>query len=41
MSFNLIYENWIPVRREDGARVLIAPWQISEKLNPVMALDGP
>jgi len=41
MSFNLIHENWIPVRREDGARVLIAPWQITEKLNPVMALDAP
>ena len=41
MSFNLIHENWIPVRREDGARVLLAPWQITEKLNPVMALDAP
>jgi CRISPR system Cascade subunit CasA len=41
MSFNLIHENWIPVRREDGERVLIAPWQITEKLNPVMALDAP
>lgn len=41
MSFNLIHENWIPVRREDGARVLIAPWQITEKLNPVTALDAP
>jgi CRISPR system Cascade subunit CasA len=41
MSFNLIHENWIPVRRQDGARALIAPWQISEKLNPVTALDAP
>jgi len=41
MSFNLIHEKWIPVRREDGARELIAPWQISESLNPVTALDAP
>lgn len=41
MSFNLIHENWIPVRRQDGARVFIAPWQITEKLNPVTALDAP
>lgn len=41
MSFNLIHENWIPVRREDGGQVLIAPWQITEKLNPIMALDAP
>src|SRR2546426_4858224 len=41
MSFNLIHENWIPVRREDGGQVLIAPWQITDKFNPIMALDAP
>jgi CRISPR system Cascade subunit CasA len=30
MSFNLIDEKWIPIRRESGALDWIAPWQASE-----------
>lgn len=30
MSLNLITDPWIPVLRSDGARKVIAPWQIAE-----------
>ena len=38
---NLINDPWIPVLRSDGAHELIAPWQLTETENPVMALDAP
>ena len=43
MTFNLIHEQWIPVRRQNGARSMIAPWQITDDLNgnPVIVLDAP
>ena len=42
MSFNLIRDAWIPIRRQDGTRSLIAPWQITEDFdtNPIIALDA-
>lgn len=42
MTFNLIHDPWIPVRRQDKTRALIAPWQITEDFdsNPVIALDA-
>lgn len=30
MSLNLITDAWIPVRRRDGVRVIIAPWQMAD-----------
>jgi CRISPR system Cascade subunit CasA len=30
MSLNLITDEWIPVRRKDGSRVTIAPWQMAD-----------
>ncbi len=30
MSLNLITDAWIPVRRKDGSRVTIAPWQMAD-----------
>lgn len=36
---NLIDDRWIPVRRHGGARTLIAPWQIAETGDPVVAID--
>ncbi|MFZ5799226.1 MAG: type I-E CRISPR-associated protein Cse1/CasA [Thermodesulfobacteriota bacterium] len=43
MKFNLIDEQWIPVRRHDGTRDRIAPHEITKNFadNPVMALDTP
>lgn len=43
MSFNLIHDKWIPVRRQDATQELIAPWELSDKLksNPIVALDAP
>lgn len=29
-NFNLVLDAWIPVRREDGSRVVIAPWQVAD-----------
>lgn len=31
MSFNLVTDAWIPVQRQDGARALIAPWQMADE----------
>ncbi len=42
MVFNLINEQWIPVRRRSGMRDKIAPSQVTSDLdNPVTALDFP
>ena len=38
---NLITDAWIPVQREDGAITRIAPWQLTESENPVIALAAP
>ena len=40
---NLIYDPWIPVRRADGSRETIAPWQITEGIasNPIVAVASP
>jgi CRISPR system Cascade subunit CasA len=42
MVFNLIHEKWIWVKRQDGKRELIAPWEITDNLdsNPVISLDA-
>jgi len=42
MTFNLIHDAWIPVRRQDETRAIIAPWQITEDYdhNPIIALDA-
>ncbi|HNB90754.1 MAG TPA: type I-E CRISPR-associated protein Cse1/CasA, partial [Plasticicumulans sp.] len=37
---NLIDDTWIPVRRHSGIRALIAPWQIAESDDPVIAIDS-
>ena len=40
--FNLINDKWIPVRRLDGTREIIAPWQVTDNIgsNPIVALDA-
>lgn len=38
---NLINDPWIPVRRKSGVSELIAPWQLTETDDPVMALNAP
>lgn len=40
---NLISEPWIPVRRADGSRQRIAPWQLTEAIddNPILAVASP
>src|SRR5665648_78153 len=40
MVFNLINEKWIPVRRADGKRGFIAPWQVTDDIgsNPIVSL---
>ena len=40
---NLIYDEWIPVRRASGKQEWIAPWQITDQHNsdPVVALNAP
>ena len=37
---NLIESQWLPVRRQSG-EALIAPWQITEPDDPVLALAAP
>lgn len=41
--FNLIREDWLPVRRADGSSDRIAPWGMVANLstNPVVAIDWP
>ncbi len=43
MQFNLIDEQWIPVRRRDGSVGRIAPHEVTKDFaeNPVVALDAP
>lgn len=43
MQFNLIDERWIPVRRRDGTKTMIAPWEVTDqfKENPAVSLDAP
>ncbi len=41
MPYNLLEEKWLPVRRADGSADTIAPWQIADTTNPVIALDAP
>jgi CRISPR system Cascade subunit CasA len=38
---NLINDAWIPIRRESGKHELIAPWQLTETDDPVVALNAP
>lgn len=40
---NLINDAWIPVRRADGSRKTIAPWQLTESIaeNPIVAIASP
>ena len=42
MVFNLINEKWIPVRRADGKKEIIAPWQFTDNIgsNPIVSLDA-
>jgi CRISPR system Cascade subunit CasA len=42
MVFNLINEQWIPVRRLEGTREFIAPWQVTDNIgsDPIVALDA-
>jgi len=41
MTFNLINDKWIPVRRLDGTREIITPWQVTDNIgsNPIVGLD--
>lgn len=43
MAFNLIEEQWIPVRAANGRRRLIAPWQVTDTIDgaPVVWPDSP
>lgn len=43
MKFNLIDEQWIPVKRRDGTEARIAPWEVTTGINenPVVALNAP
>jgi CRISPR system Cascade subunit CasA len=38
---NLVNDPWIPIRRHDGTIEPIAPWQLTETANPVVALAAP
>jgi len=40
--YNLINEKWIPVRRADGKKEIIAPWQVTDDIgsNPIVSLDA-
>ena len=41
MVSNLIWDAWLPVKRKSGAKALIAPWQLTETDDPVIALNAP
>jgi CRISPR system Cascade subunit CasA len=43
MSINLLDEHWLPIRRANGSKDHIAPWQLTadHDHNPVVALDAP
>ena len=38
---NLIYDNFLPVRRKSGREERIAPWRITETEDPALALSAP
>ena len=38
---NLIKDPWLPVRRHSGTESIIAPWQLTETDDPVLALSAP
>lgn len=40
---NLIFERWLPVRRADGSRQHIAPWELTDGIgdNPIQAIASP
>jgi len=40
---NLIFDRWIPIRRNDGSRQRIAPWQLTDGIgdNPILAVASP
>lgn len=38
---NLLQDPWIPVRRQSGTETRIAPWQITETQDPILALAAP
>lgn len=40
---NLIFDPWIPIRRNDGSRQHIAPWQLTDGIgdNPILAVASP
>ncbi len=39
MSYDLLEEQWIPVRTASGARKFIAPWQIVDAADPPIDID--
>lgn len=40
--FSLIEQEWIPARRRDGTRTLIAPWQLTNNAdNPIVDIEAP
>jgi CRISPR system Cascade subunit CasA len=41
MTQHLLEDPWIPIRRHSGQRQRIAPWQITESDDPIIALDTP
>ena len=38
---NLINDPWVPIRRKSGTQDIIAPWQLTENDDPVIALSAP
>lgn len=40
MTFNLLEDRWIPVRRRSGAVTLIAPWEITDQDDPPITVDA-
>ncbi|MCY4643203.1 MAG: type I-E CRISPR-associated protein Cse1/CasA [Bacteriovoracales bacterium] len=38
---NLIDDSWIPVRCQSGKRIKIAPWQLTENNDPIIAIHSP
>ena len=40
---NLLNDKWLPIRRKSGADELIAPWQLTERMDtdPVETLNTP
>lgn len=43
MSFNLINDAWIPVRRRSGETSIIKPWELTDAIDrdPIVALNSP